>query len=128
MATSQTPKTFTEILSILSDEDCLKLLQRIIAKKTLKISDFESPKRYYTRLAKFKEASLITRTGKAYETTTLGCILYEVLQTAEIAHSFSGKLKVIDAINEGVPVRERHEIIKMLIPDKYIQKILLAKC
>jgi predicted transcriptional regulator len=128
MATSQTSKKFTDILSILSDEDCLRMLQSVIAKKTLKISDFESPKRYYTRLAKLKEASLITKTDKAYEITALGCILYEVLQTAETAHSFSWELKVIDAIDETIPIWERHEIIKKLIPDESIQKFLLAKC
>jgi hypothetical protein len=128
MATLQMSKKLIDILSILSDEDCLRLLQKVIAKETLKISDFENPKRYYTRLALLKKSSLIIKRGKAYEITALGCILYEVLQTAETAHSFSWELKVIDTINVGIPVKERHEIIKKLIPDECIQKILLAKC
>jgi hypothetical protein len=36
-------------------------------------------------------------------------------------------LRIAVENGKGVPDRERHEIIKMLIPDEYIQKILLAK-
>lgn len=65
--------------------------------------------------------------GKAYEITALGWILYDVLQTAETAKSFLWELKIIDAIDGTIPIKEKHEIIKKLIPDESIQKILQAK-
>jgi hypothetical protein len=38
----------------------------------------------------------------------------------------SWKLKAIDAINASVPENERDEIIRILIPDESIRKMLIA--
>ncbi len=118
--------SLSEILSALSDEDSLKILDMIANRqRDPKIIDFESPKRYYSRLSKLKNANVIRRNGKSYTITAFGSIVYKTIQMIKIAHELYWKLEVIDAIGENVPDEEHHSIIESLIPDKSVRKTLI---
>ena len=103
----------------------LKIIQTIVDHRDPKISDFESPKRYYTRLSKLKNALIIKWKGKSYEITAFGSVIYDMIQTVKLAHDLHCKLQVIDAIGDRVPDVERQQIIESLIPDKSIRKTLI---
>lgn len=97
----------------------------IVDHRDPKINDFESPKRYYTRLSKLKNSLIIKRKGKSYEITAFGSVIYDMIQTVKLAHDLHWKLQVIDAIGDRVPDVERQQIIESLIPDNSIRKTLI---
>jgi hypothetical protein len=115
----------SDIYSVLSDDDSLKIIQMVVDRRDPKITDFDSPKRYYTRLSKLKNALIIKRKGKSFEMTAFGSIIYDMIQTVKLAHDLHWKLQVIDAIGDRVPEVERQQIIESLIPDKSIRKTLI---
>jgi len=118
--------SLSDILFALSDEDSLKIFDMIANRqRDPKISDFESPKRYYTRLSKLKNARVIRKNGKSYTITAFGSIVYKMIQMIKIAHELHWKLEVIDAISENVPDEEHHSIVESMIPDKSVRKTLI---
>jgi hypothetical protein len=117
--------SLSEIFSVLSDADSLRIIQMIVDHRDPKITDFESPKRYYTRLSKLKNALIVRRKGKSYELTAFGSVIYDIVQTVKLARDLHWKLQVIDAIGDRVPDVERQQIIESLIPDKSIRKTLI---
>ena len=117
--------SLSEIFSVLSDDDSLRIIQMIFDHRDPKITDFESPKRYYTRLSKLKNALLVKRKGRSYELTAFGLVIYDMIQTVKLAHDLHWKLQVIDAIGDRVPDVERQQIIESLILDKSIRKTLI---
>lgn len=118
--------SLSEILFALSDEDSLKILDMIANRqRDPKISEQTSPKRYYSRLSKLKNARVIRRNGKSYTITAFGSIVYKTIQMIRIAHELQWKLEVIDAIGENLPDEEHHSIIESLIPDKSVSKTLI---
>jgi hypothetical protein len=117
-------KSLSEIFSVLSDDDSLRIIQMIVDHRDPKITDFESPKRYYTRLSKLKNALIIKRKGKSYEMTAFGLVIYDMIQTVRLAHDLHWKLQVIDAIEDRVPDAERRQIIESLIADRSIRRSL----
>jgi hypothetical protein len=117
-------KSLSEIFSVLSDDDSLRIIQMIVDHRDPKITDFESPKRYYTRLSKLKNALVIKRKGRSYELTTFGLVIYDLIQTVKLAHDLHWKLQVIDAIEDRVPDVERLQIIESLIADRSIRRSL----
>lgn len=117
--------SLSEIFSVLSDDDSLRIIQMIVDHRDPKIADFESPKRYYTRLSKLKNALIVRRKGRSYELTAFGSVIYDIIQTVKLAHELHWKLQVIDAIGDRVPDAERQQIIESLIPDKSIRKTLI---
>jgi hypothetical protein len=117
--------SLSEIFSVLSDDDSLRIIQMIVDHRNPKITDFESPKRYYTRLSKLKNALIVKKKGRSYELTAFGSVIYDMIQTIKLAHDLHWKLQVIDAIGDRVPEVERHQIIESLISDKSIRKTLI---
>jgi hypothetical protein len=117
-------KSLSEIFSVLSDDDSLRIIQMIVDHRDPKITDFESPKRYYTRLSKLKNALVIKRKGRSYELTAFGLVIYDLIQTVKLAHDLHWKLQVIDAIEDRVPDVERLQIIESLIADRSIRRSL----
>jgi hypothetical protein len=117
--------SLSEIFSVLSDDDSLRIIQMIVDHRDPKITDFESPKRYYTRLSKLKNALIVRRKGRSYELTAFGSVIYDIIETVKLAHELHWKLQVIDAIGDRVPDAERQQIIESLIPDKSIRKTLI---
>ena len=117
--------SLSEIFSVLSDDDSLRIIQMIVDHRDPKITDFESPKRYYTRLSKLKNALVVKRNGRSYELTAFGLVIYDMIQTVKLAHDLHWKLQVIDAIGDRVPDVERQQIIESLILDKSIRKTLI---
>ena len=96
----------------------------IVDHRDPKITNFESPKRYYTRLSKLKNALIIKRKGRSYELTAFGLVIYDMIQTVKLAHDLHWKLQVIDAIEDRVPDVERRQIIESLIADRSIRRSL----
>ena len=117
-------KSLSEIFSVISDDDSLRIVQMIVDHRDPKITDFESPKRYYARLSKLKNALIIKRKGKSYELTAFGLVIYDMIQTVKLAHDLHWKLQVIDAIEDRVPDVERRQIIESLIADRSIRRSL----
>jgi hypothetical protein len=117
-------KPLSEIFSVLSDDDSLRIILMIVDHRDPKITDFESPKRYYTRLSKLKNALVIKRKGRSYELTAFGLVIYDMIQTVKLAHDLHWKLQVIDAIEDRVPDVERRQIIESLIADGSIRRSL----
>jgi hypothetical protein len=117
--------SLSEIFSVLSDDDSLRIIQMIVDHRDPKTTDFESPKRYYTRLSKLKNALIVRRKGRSYELTAFGSVIYDIIQTVKLAHELHWKLQVIDAIGDRVPDTERQQIIESLIPDRSIRKTLI---
>jgi hypothetical protein len=117
-------KSLSEIFSVLSDDDSLRIIQMIVDHRDPKITDFESPKRYYTRLSKLKNALIIKRKGRSYELTAFGLVIYDMIQTVKLAHDLHWKLQVRDAIEDRVPDVERRQIIESLIADRSIRRSL----
>ena len=115
----------SDIFSVLSDDDSLKIIQMVVDHRAPKITDFDSPKRYYTRLSKLKKAPIIKKKGNSFEITAFGSVIYDMIQTVKLAHDLHWKLQVIDAIGDRVPEVERQQIIESLIPDKSIRKTLI---
>ena len=128
--------SLSNIFSILSDEDCVKMLQMIFEHRQPRIGDFGTRKRYYERMARLKKAHLITKKKNigyqikkepGHELTDLGSILYESLLTLKHAKNLLWNLKAIDALDEEVPIEERKKLTEALIPDEAIRKILVEK-
>ncbi|MGH9963328.1 MAG: hypothetical protein ACRD5E_00680 [Nitrososphaeraceae archaeon] len=114
------------IFSVLSDNDSLKIIDTIAGRQLdLKIGDFDTPKRYYSRLSKLKKASIIRKKGRSYALTSFGSILYNTIQTVKQAHGLQWKLEVVDTIDESLPHTERQSIIESLIPNKLMRNILI---
>lgn len=55
--------SLSDIFSVLSDEESMKIIRMIVEGRNPIIEDFESPKRYYTRISKLKNASIIKKSG-----------------------------------------------------------------
>ena len=114
------------IFSVLSDSDSLKIIGTIASsQQDLKMGDFDTAKRYYSRLSKLKKATIIRKKGKSYALTSFGSILYNTIQTVKQAQGLQGKLEVVDAIDENLPQKERTSIIESLIPNKLMRNILI---
>jgi len=118
--------SLSSIFSVLSDSDSLKIIDTIAGRQQdLKISDFDTPKRYYSRLSKLKKATIIRKKGKSYALTSFGSILYDTIQTVKQAQGLQWKLEVVDAIDENLPQTERQSIIESLIPNELMRNILI---
>lgn len=114
------------IFSVLSDNDSLKIIDAIAGRQLdLKIGDFDTPKRYYSRLSKLKKASIIRKKGRSYALTSFGSIVYNTILMVKQAHGLQWKLEVVDAIDESLPHTERQSIIESLIPNKLMRNILI---
>jgi len=118
--------SLSSIFSVLSDSDSLKIIGTIAShSQDLKIGDFDTPKRYYSRLSKLKKATIIRKKGKSYALTSFGSILYNTIQTVKQAQGLQWKLEVVDAIDENLPQTERTSIIESLIPNESMRNILI---
>lgn len=114
------------IFSVLSDNDSLKIIDTIASRQQdLQMGDFDTPKRYYSRLSKLKKATIIRKKGKSYALTSFGSILYNTVQTVKQAQGLQWKLEVVDAIDENLPQTERQSIIESLIPNELMRNILI---
>jgi pyruvate/2-oxoglutarate/acetoin dehydrogenase E1 component len=118
--------SLSSIFSVLSDNDSLKIINTIASRQLdLKMGDFDTPKRYYSRLSKLKKATIIRKKGKSYALTSFGSILYDTIQTVKQAQGLQWKLEVVDAIDENLPQTERQSIIESLIPNELMRNILI---
>ena len=118
--------SLSSIFSVLSDNDSLKIIDTIASRQQdLKIGDFDTPKRYYSRLSKLKKATIIRKKGKSYALTSFGSILHNTIQTIKQAQGLQWKLEVVDEIDDNLPQTERVSIIESLIPNKLMRNILI---
>jgi hypothetical protein len=114
----------SEIFSVLSDEDTLRIVTAVAEGHELKISDFETPKRYYSRLSKLKSSSILKKLGNSYQLTAFGSIIYGIIHKVMLTHDFYWKLQVVDALSDKIPSEERQSIIESLVPDQSIRDTL----
>ena len=90
-------------------------------------------KQYYSRINRLREAGLIRRQGARFILTSLGKVVYETHKTIGFAIHNRWKLQAIDSLDtslsvDGMPIEERHRLIKALIGDhEVIQDILLCQ-
>lgn len=118
--------SLSSIFSVLSDNDSLKIIDTIASRQQdLKMGDFDTPKRYYSRLSKLKKATIIRKKGKSYALTSFGSILHNTIQTIKQAQGLQWKLEVVDEIDDNLPQTERVSIIESLIPNKLMRNILI---
>jgi hypothetical protein len=136
------------VFSILSDVDCVKILDMIYERQQPKLKDLGTRKRYYESMAKLTKAQLITKRKKSgieqqlqqqkqrqqstaneyeygYEFTDLGLSVYGILMLLRRAEDLHMKLDAIDALDENMPHEELNKLIEKLVPDESIRKILL---
>jgi hypothetical protein len=125
-----TDKMLRDIFHALSDEDTLKMFETIVLQqKKIDRHDFDTPKKYYSRLLKLKTNFLVKKKMKNgdYVVTTFGSIIYDTLLHARKAQDLYWRLRVIDTFNETIPEDQRKEMIVSLMPhDDDIRKILVA--
>ena len=129
--------SISRIYFILSDADCLKMLQMIAEDRQPRISDIGSGKRYYDRMRKLKETHLIItiknkrhrtrRNGPGHKITSLGTVVCDTLQTLKHAENLRWRLIALDAMDGDISFEERNKLIEGLIPDEAIRKILVKK-
>jgi hypothetical protein len=121
------PMNINDIFFVLSDSDSLEMIRMVDEQLELDKAEFDSPKRYYRRIAKLRKALIIKKKRKSYELTAFGSILHEIVKYVEVTRDLHWKLQVIDSLDDMVPGAERKAIIESLIPDKTVRAILLAK-
>lgn len=76
--------TFSNIFSILRDEDTLRMFLMISEDRQPKTDDFGSRKRFYERLSKLKRAGLVYKKKdlfEGYQLTTLGTVINKGILT-----------------------------------------------
>lgn len=118
-----------EIFSVLSDEKCVDMFQKIAKHKPVKMKDFETPRRYYSRIARLREANLIrpAKTGQQrFKITALGQIFTTILNLGQRATDLSWRLMAVDSAVDSVPEENKEEFVNTLIPDESIKGLLLA--
>lgn len=128
----------SQVLSTLSDEDSFEILQKVVKtddSNSVKIekADYGTPRKYYNRLTKLRDASQIRKVPKvkgSYQPTLLGKIVHHLLQTAQAACDLSWRLAVIDDLFRNqpeLPQEEKHTLVRKLIPDPRIQRIIFQE-
>lgn len=120
---------FHEVLSILSDKDAMELFRLIATGTTPDREDFLTMKRYYTRLHTLKEQGLIKRQPRkraGYRLTAMGKVVLELMRKVQRTCDLSWKLQAIDEMDSNIPAKEREDVVRMLVPNKDIQKMLLG--
>jgi hypothetical protein len=124
-----TDRIICDIFSALSDEDTLKMFETIVLnQKKIDRHDFDSRKKYYSRLLKLKKNHLVKKKMKnsGYEVTAFGSIIYDAFVHARKAQDLFWQLRIIDTFNETIQEDLRKEMIESLMPhDDEIRKILL---
>ncbi len=123
------------ILSALSNQGVFKMFEKVsnggaMGIKIRKAHD-ETTRQYYTRLIKLRNTHLIKKVGRGqfYRPTILGRIIYELVQNSKTACSLSWNLKALDQLEEfnNIPLEEKANVIRSLIPDPVLQRILFTE-
>ena len=120
---------FSNIFSILRDEDTLKIFLMISEDRQLKTDDFGSRKRFYERLSKLKRAGLVYKKkdlSGGYQLTPLGTAINKGILTLREISNFKWSFQAIDALNETMPVEGRSKIFEALIPNGNVRNLLLG--
>ena len=107
------------------NEDVLKMFEAIAQHQNINTSDFDTQKKYYSRLTKLKTNSLIKKKRGKYVLTAFGASMYLALLQARKIQYLYWQLRIIDALDEKVQDVQRKEMIELLIPDLEIRKLLL---
>lgn len=127
---SGAPK-LVEILEAISDNLSFNILDMIVKNGQLQRAserNFISNKQCYGRIVKFLDTGLIKRKGMNYVITSFGQLIFEAqLKVARATQSLS-KLKMLDEVrNSGITRDEFAILVKALIEDDGIKKIILSR-
>ncbi|MGC2308548.1 MAG: hypothetical protein WA461_09095 [Nitrososphaeraceae archaeon] len=120
---------FSNIFSILRDEDTLRIFLMISEDRQPKTGDFGSRKRFYERLSELKRAGLVYTKkdlSGGYQLTPLGTTINKGILTLREISNFKWSFQAIDALNETMPVEGRSKILKALIPNGNVRNLLLG--
>lgn len=120
---------FSNIFSILRDEDTLKIFLMISEDRQLKTDDFGSRKRFYERLSKLKRAGLVYKKkdlSRGYQLTPLGTSINKGILTLREISNFNWSFQAIDVLNETMPMDGRSKIFEALIPNGNVRNLLLG--
>lgn len=120
---------FSNIFSILRDEDILRMFLMISEDRQPKNGDFGSRKRFYERLSKLKRAGLVYKKKdlfEGYQLTPLGTAINKGILTLREISNFKWSFQAIDALNETMPVEGRSKIFEALIPNGNVRNLLLG--
>jgi hypothetical protein len=72
-------------------------------------------RQYYTRINRLVDAGLITKKRARFVLTSLGSIVYEIHKTIGVAIQNRWRLRVIDSLENTLPIEERHKLINTLL-------------
>ncbi len=116
----------SDVFSAFADEDALKLFETIAQHQNTSMSDFDTKKKYYSRLTKLKVNSLVKKKKDRYVLTAFGSSMYQALLHMKKTQYLYWQLQVIDALNGKLQGDQLKEMIESLIPEGEIRKILLT--
>ena len=116
----------SDVFSAFADEDALKLFETIAQHQNTNMRDFDTKKKYYSRLTKLKVNSLVKKKKDRYVLTAFGSSMYQALLHMKKTQYLYWQLQVIDALNGKLQGDQLKEMIESLIPEGEIRKILLT--
>ena len=120
---------FSNIFSILRDEDTLRMFLMISEVRQLKTDDVGSHKRFYERLSKLKRAGLVYKKkdlSGGYQLTPLGTAINKAILTLREISNLRWTFQAIDALNETMPVEGRSKIFEALIPNGNVRNFYIS--
>jgi hypothetical protein len=122
-----------DIINSISDNKSLDLFCSIakgsVESEVLKETKALTRKQFYTRTSQLLHAGLIHRIKGSFSLTSLGIIVYHAQLIIEAGVNNYWKLKAIDSIESSGEIveQERVKIIKTILDDNTVQKILVAQ-
>jgi hypothetical protein len=121
-----------EIFNVLRDSMSLSLFGQV--GKNMRPSSDElmkstrpqiTRKQFYSRIGRMKKMGLISK-NKGWHLAPLGRVVKDSMDLLHRAHACAWQLKVIDDMGLDMPNDERQEIIKRIVTDEGIRKIVFG--
>jgi CheY-like chemotaxis protein len=119
-----------KILNAIADEKSWIIFQ------TIAYSSLESdlllrktsltPKQYYSRISEMIDSGLVRKQNRKYSLTSLGKVVYGSQMITQTALTNYWRLKAVDSF-DGVPEREKEQLIKELLKDRNLQELLTTE-
>ena len=119
-----------DVIKSISDSDSLDIFRTIakgkVDSEVLKQSTGLSKKQYYSRMRRLLKTGLVQRRNGVFMLTHLGAVVYKSQTVLETSVRNYWKLKAIDSIEATGEMgeQERQKIIKVILDDNTVQKIL----
>lgn len=125
-----------EILKALANEDSLKIFSVVAANKKIDTQALRysnnfrglTNKQYYSRLQELTKITLVKRNEGFLSLTSFGAVVYQGKRKMDLAIEEYYNLKAVDSFEKinGIDQNVRHELIKNIVHDEGIRKVLLG--